>query len=99
MLDDLDEKLAALGFKGSGAMKLVIGSVTIHGGTSLHGFSLMFTEVIPRTANQYEVHGPLSATTEVIGGLIRANLALNHSSSLEEWDLLQLNLAQSRRNQ
>jgi hypothetical protein len=92
-------KLESLGFRGSGAMKLVVGNVTITGGASPRGFTLMFSEVTPRTATQYEVSGPTSATTEAIEKLIRMNIAQNHSSSLAEWDLLQLKLAQSRRNQ
>jgi hypothetical protein len=95
----LDERLRSLGFQGEGAMKLVIGTVTISGGRSLHGFSLMFSEVGPRSAKQCETHGPASTTTQMIAGLIRANLELNHSTSVPEWDLLQQNLEQSRQAQ
>lgn len=95
-LQGLNVKLTALEFQGDDAMKVVVGHVTITGGASLRGFSLMFTEIEPRTATQYEVNGPASATTEMIGKLIRANLALNHADSVEEWDLLQFNLKQSR---
>lgn len=94
----LDEKLAALGFQGRGAMKLVIGHVTIRGGPSLRGFTFRFAETGPRSPTLYEVSGPLSATTEAIRNLIRMNLTLNHSSSVEEWDTLQHNLEKSRQN-
>lgn len=77
-------------------MRLVVGHVTITGGASLRGFSLMFTEIGARTATQYEVSGPASATKEAIENLIRANLLQNHAASVEEWDLLQLNLEQAR---
>lgn len=80
-------------------MRLVVGSVTITGGASLRGFSLMFTEIGPRSATQYETHGPASATADMIAKLIRANLAMNHSSSVGEWDLLQHNLEQARQDQ
>lgn len=98
-LQSLDERLRSLGFQGSDAMRLVVGSVTITGGASLRGFSLMFTEVGSRSASQYETHGPASATAEMIAKLIRANLALNHSSSVGEWDLLQANLEEARQQQ
>jgi hypothetical protein len=98
-LQSLDDRLRSLGFQGSGAMRLlVVGSVTITGGLSLRGFSLMFTEIGPRSATQYETHGPASATAEMIAKLIRANLAMNHSSSVGEWDLLQHNLEQARQD-
>jgi hypothetical protein len=96
-IEPLDVKLRSLGFQGQDAMRLVVGTVTITGGLSLRGFSLMFTEIGPRSALQYETHGPVSASAEIIAGLIRSNLALNHSSSVGEWDLLQHNLEQARR--
>lgn len=91
----IDEKLSDLGFQRDIAMKLVIGHVTIIGGISLRGFSLMFSEISPRTAIQYEVGGPISATKEMIGNLIRANLLLNHATSVAEWDALQYQLGRN----
>lgn len=97
--ESLEDRLRSLGFQGNGAMKLIVGHVTIAGGASLRGFSLTFTEVGPRSAKQYQTHGPASTTTQMIAGLIRANLELNHSTSVPEWDLLQQNLEQSRQAQ
>ncbi|MGA3082045.1 MAG: hypothetical protein ABSD44_11760 [Terracidiphilus sp.] len=94
----LNEKLLSLGFQGSGSMRLVIGRVTITGGPSPRGFSFMFTEGSARSMTQYEVSGPLSATAETMRNLIRANLMLNHASSVEEWDTLQFNLEKSGQN-
>jgi hypothetical protein len=97
-LEQRDDELRALGFKGNYVLRLVIGSVRITAGVSLRGLSLTFTQVGPRSMTQYDVCIPIEATKEMIGNLIRLNLVQNHSSSVEEWDALQYNLEKSKRS-
>lgn len=85
----IDTALRNLGFQWKNGWSLRVGTVEITGGASIRGFSLTFTEIGTRSMSQYETHGPAHTTQEMIGKLIRTNLAMNNASSLPAWDDLQ----------
>ncbi|MEP6757439.1 MAG: hypothetical protein ABJA67_18195 [Chthonomonadales bacterium] len=87
--EHIDDVFRNLHFQYENGWSLRVGAVKIIGGMSIRGFSLMFTEVQPRSATQYETHAPAHTSQEMIAALIRSNLELNHASSLNAWDKLQ----------
>ena len=93
----IDRVFEQLGFQRDIAWKLQLGSTEIIGGLSPFGFSIMFTEIGPRSATQYEEHAPLRSSRESVAELIRGNLQQNFRDALPLWDHLQSKPEDERR--